>query len=287
MSDLSELIEQLAAGSITRWAGDGSDNREVDEGATDALMAEAASALCAIIDPENQPSQYGTILLATHESALEAKEREIARLEAGLAALLNCRSPLTRAQMREGANDILRGRAGSWPDQSPFLVRAEAAERALGAKETEIAKWKDGWGDMWAKLGDGTLHNAHCNADHQKPVGCDDCSCFLGHLIKDLRRELAAAESQLATARRDAMGEAIRWHLSQAELMEYEAEKWLDSAARIDYGEDTAIRCRTELVSMAATHNSSATSLRALQSSPPPVAGDAAQAGCDTASEKK
>ena len=43
---------------------------------------------------------------------------------------------------------------------------------------------------IYEKLNAGTLHMVWCNADHEKQVGCDMCSCLLGKVIKDLRRQL-------------------------------------------------------------------------------------------------
>jgi hypothetical protein len=74
------------------------------------------------------------------ETVIQYGERlsaEIARLRAGLSALVNCRSPLTRAQMREAAAEVLAGKTTPMQDQSPFVetnarLRAEN-ERMRGA----------------------------------------------------------------------------------------------------------------------------------------------------------
>lgn len=153
MSDLIELLER-GSGIGAALAGDSQWAKDIMVKAADALEAKEREISALRSNYETAQANWNLTLdrAEAAERALEEKSkewqaaqgmadqnykllmearREIARLEAGLAALVNCRSPLTRAQMREGANDILRGRAGSWPDQSPFLVRAEAAESQL------------------------------------------------------------------------------------------------------------------------------------------------------------
>jgi hypothetical protein len=59
---IKTIITKLRAGCIMQWTGDGSDNREVNIKDTNAVMADIAVILQAIFDPENQPSQFGTLL---------------------------------------------------------------------------------------------------------------------------------------------------------------------------------------------------------------------------------
>jgi hypothetical protein len=46
---------------------------------------------------------------------------EVTRLRDGLSALVHCQSPLSRAAMREAANEILAGKTTPMQDQSPFV----------------------------------------------------------------------------------------------------------------------------------------------------------------------
>lgn len=63
--NIQGLINRLFEGAATQWTGDGSDNREVDIRTTNNTMEEAGIILRAIFDPENQPSQFGTVLAMT------------------------------------------------------------------------------------------------------------------------------------------------------------------------------------------------------------------------------
>jgi hypothetical protein len=69
------------------------------------------------------------------ERKLEEAELERDAMVCGLSAVVHCQSSLTRSSMRNAAADILE-RVGRKPvdfggDQSPFVVRAEIAERKL------------------------------------------------------------------------------------------------------------------------------------------------------------
>lgn len=60
--EIKTLIMNLERGTKFRHVPDGSEGIEPDVEKTDAIMSEAAMALKAIFDPENQPSQFGTTL---------------------------------------------------------------------------------------------------------------------------------------------------------------------------------------------------------------------------------
>ena len=55
---------------------------------------------------------------------------------------------------------------------------------------TKIDRLEAEFSTFWHKLHEGTLHEPHCNADHDGPVGNDGCCCALGGVIKKLRHEL-------------------------------------------------------------------------------------------------
>lgn len=74
-------------------------------------------------------------LLQSQAAEIKRLTRERDGLSTGLSALVHCQSPLTRSQMREAAADLL-DKNGLKPtylsgDQSPFVIRAEAAQSAL------------------------------------------------------------------------------------------------------------------------------------------------------------
>ena len=62
--DIERHIKALRCGPKTRFVGDGSDNFEIDSEATAKIMSDAATFLCAVSDPENQPNQFGLSHLA-------------------------------------------------------------------------------------------------------------------------------------------------------------------------------------------------------------------------------
>jgi hypothetical protein len=61
----------------------------------------------------------------------------------------------------------------------------------------EVKELKAELDKVYTRLEAGTLHVVWCNADHEKQVGCDGCSCPLGRVIKDLRYQLAEAKADL------------------------------------------------------------------------------------------
>ena len=63
----------------------------------------------------------------------------------------------------------------------------------MEVEQFTLADYKRAFDRMYEKLIEGTLHVGYCNADHEKRVGGDMCSCTLGKEIKDLRRQLKEA----------------------------------------------------------------------------------------------
>jgi len=93
--------------------------------------------------------------------ALEAQAAENTRLRDGLSAIVNCQSPLTRAQVREACAEILAGHTTAMTDQSPFAARIATLEAQLtklksAAKPFELfakslLEWRDPYGLVQSK----------------------------------------------------------------------------------------------------------------------------------------
>lgn len=61
--ECEKLIDKLNHGCIIQYIPDGLENTEVNTQETDAIMREASSMLQSVFDPENQPSQFGTVFM--------------------------------------------------------------------------------------------------------------------------------------------------------------------------------------------------------------------------------
>jgi len=80
--------------------------------------------------------------IASLTEQVERLTRERDYLKSGVNAVVNCQSALTRAQVREAMDDLLR--EGGWKawgieDQSPFVERALAAEAEVSRLRAENA----------------------------------------------------------------------------------------------------------------------------------------------------
>jgi len=98
-----------------------------DFAGTEQTVADAHSAVTLLFQAQDERNDL--------RRNLEEAERERDAMVCGLSAVVHCQSSLTRSSMRNAAADILE-RVGRKPvdfggDQSPFVARAEAAERKL------------------------------------------------------------------------------------------------------------------------------------------------------------
>lgn len=71
---MSMLLDDLRNNAEFHWLiGVAADEIERLETAISELRAEAASIMQAITDPENQPSQFGTVTLEWHEKEMRSR----------------------------------------------------------------------------------------------------------------------------------------------------------------------------------------------------------------------
>ncbi len=135
--------------------------------------------------------------------ALRDKNQVIARLESYLAgtpashveACFLLAEELGHGASSEPPIEYVRGVIERMKQSHADRVGQQACDLERLAKE--IAEWERGAQDVWRKLGDGTLHQLHCNASHNGPVGGSGCSCTLGRVIKQLRHERDQALAKL------------------------------------------------------------------------------------------
>lgn len=99
------------------------------------------------------------------------------------------------------------------------------------------------------KNAEGTLHVFTCNADHNKPVGCEGCSCPPGRLVKAaLRaRDEARAEVERLVARWRAEAQERRDESSRIRSV---VKVQTDAEERCLIRAETLDRCAKELAAL-------------------------------------
>lgn len=130
---VERLIAAIRLGEATGSRGRAASNiyNLADEAAS-LIQSQAAEIERLTRETDELRKEAGELVVAQY--AIAAVETERDKLRAGLNAIVNLQSGITRAAIREAAADILRRAGGatwSTQDQSPFLARAEAAEADL------------------------------------------------------------------------------------------------------------------------------------------------------------
>ena len=101
--------------------------------------------------------------------------------------------------------------------------------------------------NYYLKADDKYYHDITCSADRNKPMGCDGCSCEIGHELRDLRTRIKSLEEELNSSNsiREAEKLILIQEIERNKSLEEGIENWLEE----NNGEDWRERCEANLAS--------------------------------------